>query len=153
MTLLAHASLPIKYWGEAFTTAVTIINVLPLPILKFDNPYHLLFNKQPDYSFFKIFGCACYPLMRPFFKNKLNFCSAVYLFLGYSPQYKGYVCVSNEGKTYITQHVVFNESLFPYSQFFTLPDTNPTPLHNSSSLPSLTVLILLPLHLHHHLLL
>ena len=140
LTILAHASLPIKYWGEAFTTVVTIINVLPSPVLKFDNPYHFLFNKQPHYSFFKIFGCACYPLMRPFSKNKLNFRSDICLFLGCSPQYKGYVCVSNEGKTYITQHVVFNESLFQYSQFFTLPDTNPTPLHSSSSLPSLTVL-------------
>jgi len=53
LTLLAHASLPIKYWGEAFTTVATIINVLPSPVLKFDNPYHLLFNKQPDSPFLR----------------------------------------------------------------------------------------------------
>jgi len=50
------------------------------------------------------------------------------------------VCISKEGKKYITRHVVFNEYSFPYLQYFTLPDTNPTPLLNSSTLPLLTVL-------------
>ena len=51
LTLLAHASLPIKYWGEAFTNIVTIINIALSPIIKFDNPYHLLFKQHPNYSF------------------------------------------------------------------------------------------------------
>jgi len=53
LTVLAHASLPIKYWGEAFTTAVNIINVLPSSVINFDTLYHLFFKKQSDYNFYK----------------------------------------------------------------------------------------------------
>jgi len=37
---LAHAKIPIKYMGEAFTTVVNIINVLPSSVIKFDTPHH-----------------------------------------------------------------------------------------------------------------
>jgi len=54
--LLASANLPLTFWGEAFSTVVTIINVLPTVVLKYDNPYQLLFHKESDYKFFKTFG-------------------------------------------------------------------------------------------------
>lgn len=53
LNLLAHASLPIKYWGETFTTYVNFINALPLSIINFDTPYRLLFKKQPNYNSIK----------------------------------------------------------------------------------------------------
>ena len=71
LALLARASLPLTFWEEVFTTAATIINVLPSTNINYNNPYQLLFNRTPDYQFFKTFGCACYPLLRPYKKLSL----------------------------------------------------------------------------------
>jgi len=114
LTLLSSASLPIKFWGEAFLTVVYIINMLPSHILQNKSPYELLFHKLPDYNTFKTFGCACYPLLRPYNKHKLDFKSACCIFLSYSVHNKGYICLSNTGKVYISRHVIFHEQLFPY---------------------------------------
>ncbi|KAG8493766.1 hypothetical protein CXB51_011188 [Gossypium anomalum] len=39
LTLLAHANLPMDYWGYAFCSAVHLINRLPTPVLKGKSPY------------------------------------------------------------------------------------------------------------------
>ena len=82
-TLLACSKLPKPFWGYAFTTVVSIINVLPTFVLNNQSPYYLLFNSHPDYSFYKTFGCACYPLLRPYNKHKMSFRSSLCVFLGY----------------------------------------------------------------------
>lgn len=61
LTFLAQSSLPTSYFVEAFHTANYIINRLPTRILHHISPYEKLFHKPPQYSFFKFFGCACYP--------------------------------------------------------------------------------------------
>jgi len=83
-------------------------------ILNESNPYKMLFNCKPNYTTFKIFGCACYPLIRPYNKIKVDFRSTCYLFLDYNLHNKGYICLSPTRKTYISWHVMFNEDMFPY---------------------------------------
>jgi len=83
LSLLAGANLPLTFWGEAFSTVVTIINVLPTMVLKYDNSYQLWFHKEPNYKFFKTFGYACYPLLRPYNSKKFDFKSSLCIFLGY----------------------------------------------------------------------
>ena len=61
LTLLANASLPLKFWDHAFMIATYLINRLPSLNTKNKSSYQILFNKIPDYKFLKIFGCACYP--------------------------------------------------------------------------------------------
>jgi len=73
-----------------------------------------MFNCTCDYNFFKIFGCACYPLLRPYNKNKFSFRSSICLFLGYNSSHKGYLYLSTAGKIYISRHVVFDKTHFPY---------------------------------------
>jgi histone deacetylase 1/2 len=58
LSLLAHASMPLKYWDEAFFTAVFIINRLPSKVINYDTPHDRLLGSPPDYSFFRTFGCA-----------------------------------------------------------------------------------------------
>lgn len=141
LSMLAAASLPVKFWVEAFITATHIINVLPSIVLKGQTPYELLLKTKPDYTKFRSFGCACYPLMRPYNKHKLDFRSACCLFLGYSLHNKGYICLSSSGKTFISRHVVFNEDVFPYSnpQYGFLPALS-TPSISPPIHPTLTVL-------------
>ena len=93
---------------------VHTINVLPTDVLKGDNPYNMLFKHQPNYKKFKVFGCTCYPNLRPYNKCKFSFRSACCLFLGYSVRHVGYICLTQEGKTIVSRHVVFNEKSFPY---------------------------------------
>lgn len=75
----------------------------------------MIFNKYPDYSFLKVFGCMCFPHLRPFNKHKLDFRSSPCTFLGYSPHHKRYKCLDSKGKIFQSHDVVFNESSFPFS--------------------------------------
>lgn len=92
LALLAHANLPAKFWNFAFETASFLINRMPAPILNYSTPLQMLFKTQPDYTFLKIFGCRCYPLLRPYDAHKLSYRSKSCVFLGYSPHHLGYRC-------------------------------------------------------------
>ena len=52
-----------RFWVEAFSTAVYIINLLPASTLKFKSPFEVLCCKQPDYLHLQPFGCACFPFL------------------------------------------------------------------------------------------
>ena len=81
LALLSSSSLPLKYWGEAFNSVVHIINLFPTPMLNNISPYEKLFLLKPDYNFLNVFGCACYPLLRPYNQYKFDFRSSLFLFL------------------------------------------------------------------------
>uniref|UniRef100_A0A8R7JVN6 Integrase catalytic domain-containing protein n=1 Tax=Triticum urartu TaxID=4572 RepID=A0A8R7JVN6_TRIUA len=61
LALLAHASMPLKFWDEAFLAATYLINIRPSKVIKFENPITRLFGITPDYTSLRIFGCACWP--------------------------------------------------------------------------------------------
>jgi IS30 family transposase len=46
LSLLAHASMPLKYWDEAFLAATYLINRLPTKVLGFCSPLERLFQKN-----------------------------------------------------------------------------------------------------------
>jgi histone deacetylase 1/2 len=116
LSLLAHASMPLKFWDEAFLTAVYLINCLPSRVINKDTPFERLFSNKPDYSSLRTFGCACWPNLRPYNTKKLAFRSTQCVFLGYSPLHKGYKCLEvKSGRVYISRDVVFDENLFPFS--------------------------------------
>ena len=91
LSLLAGASFPHKFWGESFSSVVHIINNLPTSVVLNKSPYETLFLHKPDYNFLKVFGCVCYPLLRPYNQHKFDFCSSLCLFLGNSTRNKGYI--------------------------------------------------------------
>ncbi|KAF7814697.1 Retrovirus-related Pol polyprotein from transposon TNT 1-94 [Senna tora] len=115
LTLLAHASMPLKFWDDAFRTAVFLINRLPTPLLHQRSPLEVLFSTKPNYLFLKTFGCTCYPHLRPYNPHKFAFKSAKCTFIGYSLQHKGYKCLHPSGRIYISRHVHFDENDFPFA--------------------------------------
>lgn len=115
LTLLAQGSLPLKFWPEAFSTAVYLINYLPTKVLEDMNPHERLYGIKPDYSRRKVFGCLCFPLLRPYNAHKLDFRSSHCTFLGYGTKQKGYKCLTSEGKIIMSRHVTFNERGFPFA--------------------------------------
>jgi len=104
--------MPLKFWDEAFLTATYLINRLPSQVIGFQNPQERLYHHTPTYDNLKIFGCACWPNLRPYNSRKLSFrCT----FLGYSSLHKGYKCLdASTGRVYISWDVVFDESVFPF---------------------------------------
>jgi len=112
LTLLAHSQLSNKYWVDAFITAVHLINRLPTPTLQLMSPFFKLYNREPNYQELRVFGCLCYPLLRPYGLHKLEYRSKPCLFLGY--HHAGYKCLDPvTNKVYLSRHVVFNEASFP----------------------------------------
>ena len=53
LTLLANASMPLSFWDEVVPTLAYNIDRLPSSVLNGLSPFQVLFQKQPDYSFFK----------------------------------------------------------------------------------------------------
>ena len=125
--------MPLKYWSFAFKTTL-LINSMPIPILSHLSPYQIMFHKIPLYSSFKVFGCLCFPYLRPYMKNKLLPRSSPCVFLRYSSSSKGYLCLhADRGRVYTRRHDRFVESVFPFS--------SPSPSHacpssSSSSTPT-----------------
>lgn len=83
--------------------------------------------------------------MRSYNKHKVDPRSIPCLFLGYSLIHKGYKCLCNTGRLYISRHVLFDESKFPTSDFLQsnqpTSNTYPTPnllpiVQTSQSLPN-----------------
>jgi hypothetical protein len=117
LSLLAHASMSLKYWDEAFLAATYLINRLPTKILDFSSPLERLFHEKPHYSGLRTFGCECWPNLRPFNTHKLQFRSKQCVFLGYSSMHKGFKCLDvAAGQVYISRDVVFDESVYPFSK-------------------------------------
>jgi hypothetical protein len=110
LTLLAHASMPMKYWDEAFLAATFLINRTPTKILSYDTPLHKLLGTNPDYSSFHVFGCACWPNLHPYNSHKLQLRSTHCVFLGYNNMHKGFKC-----RIYVFRDVIFDESIFPFA--------------------------------------
>ena len=116
IALMYHSSMPLTYWFEALATAVFLINRMPSLSLHHKSPFQLLFHALPDYEFFKVFGCQCFPWLRPYIDHKLQPRSLPCVFLGYHPFTKGYLCLDpSTGKIFLSRHVLFNESCFPFA--------------------------------------
>lgn len=89
---------------------------MPTKVLNHVCPFEKLFGIKPDYKHLRNFGCLCFPCLRPYNKHKLSLRSSQCTFLGYADNQKGYKCLDNQGRLYISRHVVFNESVFPFAE-------------------------------------
>jgi hypothetical protein len=114
-TLLLESSVPSKFWVEALSTAVYLINRLPSQVLNLDSPYYRLYHQHPSYLNLHTFGCVCFVHLPPHERHKLSAQSVKCAFMGYSISHKGYVCYDLcSNKCRISRNVVFfeNQSFF-----------------------------------------
>ena len=123
---------------RSFQKAAYLINLLPTKVLSYQSPIQLLFHKAPNYTHLHIFGCLCFPSLRPYMTNKLS--------------HKGYLCLDTKiDLFYISRHVIFHENTFPFHsslvssdissssdvQLVLTPALLPQPQHSSSNSSSL----------------
>jgi hypothetical protein len=60
LALLAHASMSLKFWDDAFLVAVYLINRTPRKVIIYETPLECLFHQKPDCKSIRVFGCACW---------------------------------------------------------------------------------------------
>lgn len=92
ITLLQQAFLSPQFWYHVCAIAIYFINRMPTPTLCMKSHFESLFHVPPRLDHLRIFGCACYPSMKPYRSHKLEPKTTKCIFLGYAAQYKGYIC-------------------------------------------------------------
>ncbi|GFY82953.1 hypothetical protein Acr_02g0011930 [Actinidia rufa] len=108
--LLISSGCPESFWGEAALTAAYTINRVPSPLLGNLTPYERLYGTPPDYHSLRVFGCACFVLLQPHERTKLEPRSCLCCFLGYGIEHKGYRCWDPLSRRLrVSRHVVFWE--------------------------------------------
>ena len=81
-TLLIHASIPPSFWQYALEMASYISNILPSKSITFQSPVSMLYNKNPSYTYLRIFGCLCFPLFPSSTSTNSNLAPHHVYFLG-----------------------------------------------------------------------
>jgi len=124
-TLLIDASMPPKYWAEALAVATYLLNRSSSSSIRNAIPYFRLYNSYPTYDHLRVLDCLCYPNLQATSPHKLTPRSTAYVFLGYPPDHKRYRCLDlSTCRIIISQHVVFDESTFPFAHETHPPSTN-----------------------------
>ena len=71
-TLLLNSSVPSKFWVEALSIVVHLINRHPSPKLQNQSPYLRLHGSTPLYNHLHTFGCICFLHLPPHERHKLS---------------------------------------------------------------------------------
>jgi hypothetical protein len=114
-SLLFQASILTRYWVEGLRTVTYLLNRLPTKAISTTSPYFTLHGVASSYEHLCVFGCACYPNLSAKAAHKLTPQSTRCIFLGYNADHKGYQCFDLTTNIVISQHVVFDETDFPFS--------------------------------------
>ena len=112
------------------------INRIPSPTTHNKSPFELLYSQTPNYSFLRVFGCACFVSLPPHERTKLQPHTRLYCFLGYGVSQKGFHCYDPiSHHLHVSRHVEFCE----YHPFMSLQQF---PVSSSSKSPIFTDLFL-----------
>lgn len=79
-------------------------------------PFTRLYRTPLEYGHLRVFGCLCYPNLQATSPHKPAPRSTACVFLGYPSFHKGYSCLDlSICRIIISQHVVFDETVFPFA--------------------------------------
>nr|GFD06539.1 retrovirus-related Pol polyprotein from transposon TNT 1-94 [Tanacetum cinerariifolium] len=108
--MLIYAQALLFLWAEAVATACFTQNRFIIRLRHGKTPYELMHGKQPDLSFFHVFGALCYPTNDSENIGKLQPKADIGIFIGYAPTKKAFR-IYNRCTRYIVEtiHVDFDE--------------------------------------------
>ena len=109
-SMMKAKGMPARFWGEAVTTAVFILNRAPTKALKGKTPFEAWYGRKPSVSFHWTFGCISHVKKTKSVLTKLEDRSTLMVFLGYMEGTKAYRLYDpHGGKVLVSRDVMFDE--------------------------------------------
>lgn len=106
-------------WDFGILTACYLYNRNPTRILHGKSPLEALFQRSPEYSKLRVFGCKCFPCLCPYRTNKLDVKSSPCIFVGYSVDQDAYLCLEpSNHRIFASRDVTFAEEDFSLNSSF-----------------------------------
>ena len=112
--MLLASGLEKRFWAEAASTAVKLLNMCPSSSINGDTPDMRWYGRNPEYSHLRIFGCKAFAHLK---QGKLDARALRCVMLGYQSGVKGYRlwCVEpGNHKIIVSRDVVFTETEMPF---------------------------------------
>jgi hypothetical protein len=108
--MLKSKGVPPRYWGEAVSTVVYLLNRSPTKSVEGRTPYEAWCGRKPHVGHLRTFGCIAHVKKTGPGIGKLSDRSSKMVLLGYEPGTKGYRLVDpTTEKLHISRDVVFEE--------------------------------------------
>lgn len=136
--LMVEAKLPPSFWARAVSAFVHTRNRTPTSALGGGIPYTAWKKKKPDISYFRVFGCLAYVLIRKEKRKALQPHSRKCIFIGYPDGVKAWLFWDPADKKFITSsHAVFDERYYPGNSptAINLLDTSVSDVPSSDKVP------------------
>ena len=112
-SMMSHSKMPREFWAEAVSTATYVRNCSPTTSLKGITPFECLYNRKPDVSNLRVFGCIAFAHIPEHMRKKLEEKSHKCVFVGYPEGTKGYKLFDLSTKSLIrSRDVIFDEKKF-----------------------------------------
>jgi hypothetical protein len=109
-SMLKAMGVPARFWGEAVSTAVYLLNRSPTKSVDGKTPFEVWYGYKPDVSYLRVFGCIAHVKVTKPHLSKLEDRSTPMVFLGYEPGSVAYrVFDPARNRMHITRDVVFDE--------------------------------------------
>lgn len=113
--------MPLRFWNDAFTSAIFLVDKLPTKVFTSTSLYVKLFHVNPNYCCLRTFGCLSYPHLRPITLINCNLDLFLVCFLATLPLINVTSVLILAVEFISLGHIRFDETVFPYTILFTQP--------------------------------
>eukprot|EP00112_Aurelia_sp_Birch-Aquarium-sp1_P025251 Seg831.4 transcript_id=Seg831.4/GoldUCD/mRNA.D3Y31 product="Retrovirus-related Pol polyprotein from transposon TNT 1-94" pseudo=true protein_id=Seg831.4/GoldUCD/D3Y31 len=108
LSMMSQSKMPMEFWAEAVNIAVYLRNRSPSTSLKGITPIEALFDRKPDVSHLKVFGCLAFAHIPKQQRKKFEEKSRKAVFVGYPDGTKGYKLYDVKSRRFIrSRDVIF----------------------------------------------
>lgn len=108
--ILNDKEVPKRFWPEAVTWAVHVLNRSPTLVLKEKMPEEIWSGVKPTVDYFRVFGCLAHVHVPDKRKRKLDDKSITYVLIGVSKESRGYQLYNPAtGKVVTSRDAVFEK--------------------------------------------
>ena len=109
-SMMKAKGMPARFWGEAVTMAVFILNRVPTKALEGKTLFEAWYGRKPNVSFLWTFGCIGHVRKTKPVLTKLEDRSTPMVLLGYEEGTKGYRLYDPcGGKVVVSHDIMFEE--------------------------------------------